>query len=467
MIEQSHFDRILASLDIAGKRLLLAVSGGVDSMVMADLFVHALPIDRFAIAHCNFHLRGADSDADEALVEEYARRQGVIFIKKDFETKEYAAANGVSIEMAARELRYSWFEEVCEKEGFHAVAVAHNQNDNAETLMLNLLRGCGISGMTGMRFSSKVPVRNAKALLLRPMLEFSRKDIHEYAISHGIEWREDKTNSDSAYKRNLVRNEVFPLFEKLNPSFLDTISKDMQNLSQAQRAADAWCDSLRKELIVERPDVGFSISIQKLKSFPAWEYFIFRILNDYGFGSAEVEDMVQLLKSGEGVAGRMFFSSGYSLATSSNHLILSRKQPEDSSVSVQISSSGEYVINKRKFVISLLEYTKEMPLRQPEGIIAFDAEKAGFPLKIRSWRDGDWMRPLGVRTMSGKPGRKKLQDLFTDLKFNILEKKDALVLEAQGQDGSHVAAVLCCRIDDSIKITPATHRIIRIAEAGY
>ena len=465
MIEQSHFNRILASLGIAQKRLLLAVSGGVDSMVMADLFVHALPAGRLAIAHCNFHLRGADSDADEALVREYAQSQGIIFIKKDFETKEYAAANGLSIEMAARELRYSWFEEVCEAEGFHAVAVAHNQNDNAETLILNMLRGCGISGLTGMRISSKVPVKNAKALLIRPMLEFSRKDIHEYAVSNGVKWREDKTNSDSAYKRNLVRNEVFPLFERLNPSFLDTISKDMRNISQAQKAADEWCDSIRKELIVERPDAGFSISIQKLKSFHGWEYFIFRVLNDYGFGSAEVEDMVQLLKSGEGVAGRMFFSPGCSLATSSDHLILSRRQQEDSSVSVEISSPGEYSINERKFVISLLEYSEGMPLKQPEGIIAFDAEKAGFPLRIRSWKEGDWMCPLGVKAGSGRPGRKKLQDIFTDLKLNIFEKNEALVLEASGQDGSHVAAVLCCRIDESIKITPATHQIIRIAEA--
>jgi tRNA(Ile)-lysidine synthase len=465
MIEQSHFNRILASLDIANKRLLLAVSGGVDSMVMADLFVHALPSDRLVIAHCNFHLRGADSDADEALVKEYAQGKGIIFIKKDFETKEYAAANGLSIEMAARELRYSWFEEVCEDEGCHAVAVAHNQNDNAETLMLNLLRGCGISGMTGMRISSKVPVKNAQALLIRPMLEFSRKDIHEYAVSNGVRWREDKTNSDSAYKRNLVRNEVFPLLERLNPSFLETISRDMKNISQAQSAADAWCNILRKELIDERPGAGFSINIRKLKSFPAWEYFIFSIMNDYGFGSAEVEDMVQLLKSGEGVAGRMFFSPGYSLATSSDHLIISGKQPEDSSVSVEINTPGEYVINKRKFVISLLEYSEGMPLKQPDGLIAFDADKLDFPLRIRSWKEGDWMYPLGVRTKSGKPGRKKLQDLFTDLKLNIFEKNEALVLEASGQDGSHVAAVLCCRIDESIKITPATHQIIRIAEA--
>jgi tRNA(Ile)-lysidine synthase len=175
--------------------------------------------------------------------------------------------------------------------------------------------------------------------------------------------------------------------------------------------------------------------------------------------------MVQLLKSGEGVAGRMFFSPGYSLATSSDHLIISGRQPEDSSVSVEINTPGEYVINKRKFVISLLAYSEGMPLKQPDGIIAFDADKLDFPLRIRSWKEGDWMCPLGVRTKSGKPGRKKLQDIFTDLKLNIFEKNEALVLEASGQDGSHVAAVLCCRIDESIKITPATHQIIRIAEA--
>ena len=233
---QERFDRILKGLLPDGEAVLLAVSGGVDSMCMAELFLNSTAKVRFALAHCNFHLRGEESDSDEALVREWAESHGVIFIKKDFDTKEYAASNGVSIEMAARELRYTWFAEVCRERGIAALAVAHNANDNAETMILNMLRGTGVKGMTGMRGSSLLPGSDAR--LIRPLLGFTRKDIHEYAVSHGLQWHEDSTNADSAYKRNCIRNEVFPLFERLNPSFLTTLNEDMERFAQVQSVAD-------------------------------------------------------------------------------------------------------------------------------------------------------------------------------------------------------------------------------------
>lgn len=466
MIELSHYEKILSLLNVERfEPLLLAVSGGVDSMVMADLCTRSLPKDRIAIAHCNFHLRGADSDADEGLVKEFAESRGIIFIKKDFDTKEYAASKGVSIEMAARELRYSWFGEVCRDLGYGAVAVAHNLNDNVETLILNMLRGTGIKGMSGMKAISRLPAPDADAMLLRPMLEFARKDIREYAVLNGIRWREDKTNSDSSYKRNLVRNEIFPLLERLNPSYLDTLSKDIRNISQAENAADAWCNALRKELVSEKPDGSCSINIAKLKAYPAWEYFIFNILNEYGFGSAEVGNLVRLLNSGENVSGRQFLAGEHILAASSKELIISRKQADDFPAFVKIPGPGEYSISGRKFQVEIMEYSENMTLKQPEGTIIMNSDKIGFPLIVRRWRTGDWMCPLGVRNMSGRPGRRKLQDILTDLKFNMFEKENAQVLQAPGEDESHVAAILCIRIDESIKITPATHSVIRITEA--
>lgn len=469
MISQAHFDRILSSLNLrSGSSVLLAVSGGVDSMVMAYLFSHSAIKCRLAIAHCNFHLRGDDSDSDEALVREYAETQGMIFKKKDFDTKEYAASKGLSIEMAAREQRYSWFEEVCQRDGYAAVAVAHNQNDNAETLILNMLRGCGIAGATGMRLSAIVPVKDARSALLRPMLEFPRKDIYEYAVSHGIKWREDKTNTDSSYKRNLIRNEIFPLFEKLNSSFLGTLSKDMANFAQAQRAADEWSEKIKEYAVTRRADGSAAIGISKLRERPAWEYFIFSFLTEYGFGASVIEALARRLNSGENIAGKRFFSGAYSLSASSSELIISRRRSNEPLESFVIPCPGEYEIAGRKFSVTVTAYSENMTMRQPEGTVALDARKIGFPLKVRSWHEGDWMCPLGVRNQSGGFGRKKLQDIFTDLKFSIADKANALLLQfPDSADASHVAAILCSRIDEAVKITPEACEIIRISEVSY
>ena len=219
---RDRFDRCLDGLLPDSGAVLLAVSGGIDSMVMADLFLNSAHSSRITLAHCNFHLRGEESDGDCAFVRDWACTHGVPFREAGFDTRSYAGEHGVSIEMAARELRYSWFASLCDEEGFSAVAVAHNANDNAETLILNLLRGTGLTGICGMRELSPL-AGSAFAVLIRPLLGFSRDEIREYALSRGLEWREDSTNADSAYKRNLIRNEVFPLFSKVNPS----ISREM------------------------------------------------------------------------------------------------------------------------------------------------------------------------------------------------------------------------------------------------
>lgn len=300
---QERFDRILKGLLPDGEAVLLAVSGGVDSMCMAELFLNSTAKVRFALAHCNFHLRGEESDSDETLVREWAESHGVIFIKKDFDTKEYAASNGVSIEMAARELRYTWFAEVCRERGFAALAVAHNANDNAETMILNMLRGTGVKGMTGMRGSSLLPGSDAR--LIRPLLGFTRKDIHEYAVSHGLQWHEDSTNADSAYKRNCIRNEIFPLFGRLNPSFLTTLNEDMERFAQVQSIADEYVRSVSAEIVRLDGNGLPVIDHQKLTAKKNWEYVLFRLLEPFGFTSSVVADLASVLKvTVPSVAGR-------------------------------------------------------------------------------------------------------------------------------------------------------------------
>ena len=445
---QERFDRILKGLLPDGEAVLLAVSGGIDSMCMADLFLNSDAKVPFALAHCNFHLRGGESDSDEALVREWAEGHGVIFIKKDFDTRRYAASKGISIEMAARELRYGWFAELCRERKFSALAVAHNANDNAETMILNMLRGTGVKGMTGMRRGSLLPGSGAR--LIRPLLDFPRKDIHEYAVSHGLRWHEDSTNADSAYKRNCIRNEIFPLFERLNPSFLTTLNEDMERFAQVQSIVDEYARSVSVEVVHFGFDGLPVIDHQRLMLKKDWEYVLFRILEPFGFISSVVADLAAVLKSSGTVSGRKFFASEYVAVTSARdiviypvaELVVRQGSPTIEATDATIEGPGVYSLTGIKISISLSNDVRNV--RTVPGETKFDTAKIPFPFTVRHWRPGDWMRPLGMK------GRKKLSDMFVDLKFSLPEKEKAFVI---ADEGSHVLALIGHRIDDSVKVT--------------
>lgn len=449
-----------------GGAVLLAVSGGVDSMVMADLFLKCLDKSSITLAHCSFHLRGKESDGDEAFVREWAGNHGLAYRKVDFDTVGYAKSHGLSVEMAARELRYGWFASLCGTEGYRAVAVAHNANDNAETLILNLLRGTGLKGLCGMRESSLLP--GSEALLIRPMLSFSRAEILEYARSQGIHWREDSTNSDSAYKRNLIRNEVFPLFEKVNPSFLETLASDMRHFSQVQTIADDFvAANLPKaegeafpgkwSAVGNLPSAGeISVKVNDLSRLPHWEYLFFRLLEPYGFNEAVIRDMIELIKSGKTFSGKEFRSATHVARTSRNSITLEALSGEGRTAdleydSVEVTGAGKYVVGGVGFEVEVAEIED---LKQPEGVTVVNLS---FPFTVRPWIAGDWMRPLGM-----KGRKKKLSDMFNDLKFSREQKDRALVIAGEG---SHVLALVGYRVDISVALTalqPAQGPIIRI-----
>ncbi len=437
---RERFDRILKGLLPDGEAVLLAVSGGVDSMCMADLFLNSAVGKRFALAHCNFRLRGEESDSDEALVREWAESHGIIFIKKDFDTLGYAASKGISVEMAARELRYGWFAEVCRERGFPALAVAHNANDNAETMILNMLRGTGVKGMTGMRRSSSLPGSDAR--LIRPLLGFPRKDIHEYAVSHGLLWHEDSTNADSAYKRNCVRNEIFPLFERLNPSFLATLNEDMERFAQVQSVADEYVRLVSAEVVRTGSEGLPTIDHQKLTSKKDWEYVLFRLLEPFGFAPSVAADLAALLRRGGTISGKTFVADEYSAVTTAKEIVMSPVAEPVETTETIIEEPGVYSFDGIGFSVSLSDDVNNV--RTGSGEIRFDTAKVPFPFVIRHWKAGDWMRPLGMR------GCKKLSDMFVDLKFSLLEKRRALVI---ADEGSHVLALIGHRIDDSVKVT--------------
>ena len=500
------------------KKILLAVSGGIDSMCMADIYVRRCPCEDLAVAHCNFNLRGAESDGDEALVRSWAESHGVRCHVRSFDTKAFAAEHGFSIEMAARELRYTWFAQLCGSEGYAEVAVAHNANDNAETLMLNLLRGSGMKGLSGMTAVSSLPVpAGSPVRLVRPMLEMTRKQIEGYALAHGVKYRHDSTNFSSEYKRNMLRNEVFPVFEKVNPSVVRTLNREMGYFAEANEIVADCCRKEMEEITTasakprndmychpeershachpeerilachpeERSDVR--ISYQALLSRKHWRYLLYHILEPYGFNSATLASIEDLLSSDRTVSGKRFDSKEYTVLMERDHMhvvpliagqagndvirharpSLSHARPDRASddAFMPVRGAGTYHVNGRAFKVETFPWESGMSLKQPDGVLLLDADRLKFPFVLRAWRSGDWLIPLGMR------GKKKVSDLFTDLKYDAFMKASAVmiadVLTEGMADVQHIAGVAGVRIDDRYKVVSDTRSVIRISPADH
>lgn len=345
---QKSFDRTIVGLVPEKETALLAVSGGIDSICLASLFLNSSSGRRFAVAHCNFHLRGEDSDSDEALVAAWCGRNGVRYHKADFDTEQYASSHNVSIEMAARELRYDWFASLCRENGYYGVAVAHNANDNAETLILNLLRGTGLRGITGMQVETVVPVTRDElsgVRLLRPMLSFSREQIEEYVTANSLEYHDDRTNAETVYKRNRIRHLVFPVFESLNPSFLTTFAREMNAFSEVQEIADDYFLSVREGVCEPAgKDEVLRVNAVRLRGLKHYKYVLYRLLEAYGFRDRLLEPVVRLLESGKTFSGKVFEAPGYELITAGECLIVrksARVVPETPVVSELPDAHGD------------------------------------------------------------------------------------------------------------------------------
>ena len=435
-------------------KVLLAVSGGVDSMCMADKFSRAG--GEYAVAHCNFHLRGAESDSDAEFVQKWAEAHGVPFFHADFDTSAYASEHGISIEMAARELRYAWFARVAVEHGFDAVAVAHNANDNAETLILNLLRGTGLRGLRGIAAEAYLPPGRVR--LLRPMLGMTREEIEAYAAEHGVEYRVDSTNADSGYKRNRIRNDVFPEFAQINPSFIRTLNADMERFAQADGIVEDYFREAEGKVLKDG-----KISVLELLSLKHWKYVIFRLLEPYGFHTDTIDAVVRLLEdhaSGEEgtFSGKRFLSPTHVLETSAGAMtVRERPEPADMPGAVTVTGPGDYAFHGQTVRIEVLTREAGMPLKQPEGVLACDADALPFPFLLRGWQPGDWMWPFG---MEGRA--KKLSDLFADRKMSLTDKESAIVIVPACDTDGHVAAVAGVRMDEALRIAKGSVSILRI-----
>lgn len=440
-------------------KVLLAVSGGMDSMCMAGLFIEAYGAEHCAIAHCNFNLRAEESDGDEAFVREWAVRKGVTFHCESFDTESYVSENGISVEMAARELRYMWFVKLCRDFGYSCIAVAHHADDNAETMLLNLVRGTGLKGLCGMKRKSRVPYSDEgdSFFLLRPMLDFTKKQIEGYVFRNGVKYRDDRTNTCVEFKRNRIRHEIFPLLGKINPSFVRTFNREMAYFNEAEEILSDWCREKAEKVVEHEGDSSLTVSVSALMECPQWRYLLYYILEPYGFNSSVTGALEDLLESSRTVSGKRFESATHVLMTGRDRLTVTPKQEVAEQADMVVSGPGEYSFNGQKFTVEVIDWEEGMPLKQPAGVLAFDSEVLSFPFTCRGWRRGDWMIPFGMK------GRKKVSDIFADLRYEARDKENAvMIIFGTGVEESRVAGILGVRMDHLCRVRKGTASVVII-----
>ena len=422
----------MAGDDALRKRYLVAVSGGADSTVMGSLF-HEAGLT-FAVAHCNFHLRGEDSDRDMHFVEKLTAQWQVPFLFREFDTLAIQQNSGKSVEMVARELRYDWFKEI--SVDFDFIVIAHNCTDNAETQLLNLCRGTGLKGLCG------IPPKNGK--IIRPMLTFTAKEILQYAESHRIAYVEDYTNSDESIARNRIRHSVIPQLEILNPQFFTTTDRNRKLLQRQYAYYQKYIEAEKKRIVTEKEGKGY-LDRQLLETCEDKELVLYEILNEYGFSSDVSE---KLSSSTSFQPGKQFFSDTHILLVDRDFLIVKPKSEKENHT-IEIKSLEDL---KHYFDIEEFNYQQNTVFDKNPDILYVPKEKLTFPFQIRPWRHGDYFYPLG-----GK-GRQKLSDFFTDHKIDRFTKEQIRLLCA----GDNILWIIGLRSDERWKVRKTDTKCYRI-----
>lgn len=384
--------------------VLVGVSGGADSIALLTILVE-LGYSCIA-AHCNFHLRGEESLRDERFTKEYVEKLQIPFVKIDFETEQYAAENHLSIEMAARELRYRWFEEQRVHWGAQAIAVAHHRDDNVETLLMNLIRGTGIRGLSG--------IQPKNGFVVRPMLAVSREEIQNWFAKRNLSYVTDSTNLSDAYTRNFIRLRILPLLEEVNPSVKKAIARTSEHLAATEAIYLQVIEEARKEVF----DSENRLSIAALMKYPAPNAVLYELLKVYGFSRSVVEDIYSSLTK---ESGKVFFSSSFRLIKDRDYLLFSPLVKEEIQEYILNGDEKEW-IGPIELSFESVVITTDFQIRKEKNIAYFDADKLTFPLTLRKWQEGDWFIPFGMK------GRKKLSDYFSDRKFSRLEKEQTWLL---------------------------------------
>ncbi len=417
--------------------ILLAVSGGLDSVVMCDLFHQAG--FQFAIAHCNFQLRGKESDEDETFVEALAEKYNVAFHSTSFDTAAYAKKKKLSIQEAARELRYFWFEEIRHQYNYTSLAVAHHRDDSVETFFINLLRGTGIRGLHG--------ILHQQGNIIRPLLFAGREELESYSKKKKLKYREDSSNESDKYLRNRIRHHLIPLLEELRSGATQQINSTMEHIRSVEAVYSDAIQQKRNSIVKEENGV-VKLSIQKIKKLEPVDIYLFELLSPFGFNIEMVHEIVSAFDS---ISGKQFVSKTHRLIKDRDFLLLEEIKNKKSKNSLLKVKAGQkkLVITGKEIQMRTILKNKQLKLLLSKNIAQLDHAKLKFPLVCRTWQKGDTFQPIGMK------GKKKLSDFLTDQKLSVIEKENTFVLLS----GNDIVWVVGHRIDERYRVIDTTKKI--------
>ncbi|MFZ1528763.1 MAG: tRNA lysidine(34) synthetase TilS [Ferruginibacter sp.] len=418
--------------------MLLALSGGVDSVVLCDL-LHKTGYD-FSITHCNFQLRGEESHADENFAQSLAQKYNRKVYSKKFDAAGYADAHKVSTQMAARELRYSWFTELIKNGPENILVTAHHANDNIETLLMNFFKGTGIKGLQGIEPRVKHTI-----WIVRPLLFAKKESLLQYAKENDLNWREDASNASDKYTRNYFRNQLIPSLQKVFPQAEDNLMDNLKRFADIETLYRQSVKAAKRSLISEK-DHELQIPVFKLLQTPAYETVLYEIVKEHGFSAAQVPEIVKLLHA---ESGKYIANDRCRILRNRNWLILS--EPHHPSSKILIDAADKQVWFGMH---TMLMEKKDGPVKiiSDEYLAQLDAGKIKFPLLLRRWKQGDYFYPLGMKK------KKKLSRFFIDKKLSLTQKENTWVLETNKK----IIWVLGMRIDERFKISPSTTKVLQL-----
>jgi len=420
---------------VKDKKVLLAISGGLDSVVLAHLMVQ---LDyNVTLAHCNFQLRGSDADLDEAFVKNLAKQFQIPAFTKKFDTKIVAKQEKLSIQLTARMLRYKWFNILVEDMSLDYLLTAHHADDNLETFIINLSRGTGLDGLTG------IPVKNNN--IIRPLLPFRRSEIEQYAKDQKLSWREDVSNAQTHYLRNKIRHQVIPSLKELDPNFLDAFISTIHHLKETKQIVDDAVEMVRQKVLISDQKHTYKLSIVELKKLKHPKAYLYEILKAYNFTAWN--DVYSLL---DAQSGKQVFSNTHRLLKDRNILILSKMPIQKENLEFHIDET-QPIFERDEFKLTLSESTR-INVSNTTNMIFVDKDKIKWPLVLRKWKNGDYFYPFGMQ------GKKKLSKFFKDEKLSLLQKETLWVLCS----ADTIVWVVKFRLDDRYKITENTKTILKI-----
>ena len=426
-------------------RLVVACSGGIDSMTLCDLLL--TNNQSFSIAHCNFKLRGKESDKDEQFVREYAKENNLTYYATEFKTNDLAKENKQSIQLTARNLRYDWLEKIRKQDGAHFILTAHHLDDQVETMFANIINGTGIKGLHGML------VKQGK--IVRPLLEISKDEIESYSKENSIIYREDASNLEDKYQRNFIRHHISPLFKNVNIQYKNNFSNLAKRILDYEYLSKLSIDKIKNKQLINNELYSY-ISIFFLKNHKAKSTVIYELFSPYGFGIEECKSIEKYLEAPQ--SGKQFLSDSHRILVDRKRLIIARREAKEFPVQYYDQIPNQILFGGFKIYVNTVPIEK-LNVKSSSRYAYFDIDKIEFPLSIRQRKEGDYFYPFGLtKPHSDKVGKKNISKYFKDEKFNAIEKEHTPILFS----GEKCIWLVGERIDDRFKVTEQTKNVLKM-----